>query len=244
MSEIVFHQQVSHRGGLTSHFADWQLAKSSASLTFHCVTRSSFYKLTLGVSCWDGGFQRDPAIREENSAAVLIKIPRPYAHHENLLWWVAPASCAPLNCASSIKGRSRITVPLPVAADYAALRLGGGCFTSRYLRRWGWERKGGRRGVQRSSEGWRPAHVVVQRLDAQCRFPGAGGPTATRSAPAVRCLGSTGFSLQLMIRTFLCGDWQHVRPDGVKCDTAAFGLHFTRIRRAGCPTLRRTLCSR
>lgn len=55
---------------------------------------------------------------------------------------------------------------------------------------------------------------------------------------------SAGFSSRLMIVTFLCGDWQHVRLDGVKCDTAALGIRFSRIRQVGYPTLRRTLCSR
>lgn len=33
-----------------------------------------------------------------------------------------------------------------------------------------------------------------------------------------------------MIVAFLGGDWQHVRLDGVKCDTAALGLYFSRMR--------------
>lgn len=73
---------------------------------------------------------------------------------------------------------------------------------------------------QRSGKGWRPKHLI-QRLDTLRRDPQRHGPLPQ----------SAGLLLQLMIVTFLCGDWQHVRPDGVKkCDTAALGFPFSRIR--------------
>ena len=132
------------------------------------------------------------------------------------------------NCSPSIKQRSQITVSSPVAADHAALRRRVAPRPAIY----GVSAERGKVGshVQRSRKGWRPAHLV-QRLDTLvCRFPETGVPTAARSAPAVRLRGSTGCSLRRIILTFLGGDGQHVRLDAVKCDKAALGLQFPRIR--------------
>lgn len=72
---------------------------------------------------------------------------------------------------------------------------------------------------RRSGKGWRPTHLI-RRLDTLCCDPRRRGPLLQPAASLLR----------LMIVTFLCGDRQHVRLDGVKCDTAASGFHFSRLR--------------
>lgn len=146
---------------------------------FHWRFVSSFpprCKVTLRFSCRDSGFQhRGCTTLGGNSAAVLIKIPCPYTLTTKTSfsgWHRRPARlliahhALTSHHASQFEQQSPQITPLWGGEFHVPL-----CAASRLT-------------LERSSRGWRPAHLI-RRLDTQRCFRGAEGPTATPSSSSV-----------------------------------------------------------